>query len=304
MTDLPHLPRKLPREVPQRNFPPFAAVSHDQWLARVLGQLAVRGVTAVLYRCAPFWTLEERRIGDDMFLYVTRGRLFVRVDGRDAVLNAGGCAHFRRGDLHSAATDPKRQPMHIISLHYRATVFQSLTVPELLQFPDVFNFKGDHEIESMFHEACREHALRPAGYERALEALVARLLFAVIHRHGDWLREPPPESKLADLSRLLPALESIAADLARPVSVPDLARRCGFSESQFRRVFQRTMGLLPVQHLRQVRMERACQLLRQTDQTVDAIAAEVGYAETAFFSHSFKRLIGVSPGQYRATHEL
>lgn len=291
------------RETPKRDFAPFPTRSTEEWLVRTLDELSVRGVTAVLYQCRPTWTLEERRIQDDMFLYVIRGRMFVRVEGRETELVRGDCAHFRRGWLHSAATDPKN-PIHIVSVHYSATVFESLTLSEILNFPDRFRFGGDDEIEALLNEACREYALRPAGYRRSLEALVAQLLFRVIHEHGDWLQMPATESKLGDLRRLLPALESIRADLRRPAAVSDLARRTGFSESQFRRVFRRTMGMLPVQYQRQVRMERACQLLRQTDQTVDAIASEVGYAETAFFSHSFKKLIGVSPGRYRATQVL
>jgi transcriptional regulator GlxA family with amidase domain len=192
----------------------------------------------------------------------------------------------------------------MISLHYSAMAFESLTLPALLNFPDVLRLGGDEEIKALLLEACREHALRPAGHKRSLEALVVRLLVRILHNHADWLRTPPPESKLADLRRLLPALETIQTNLANPLAVPALARRSGFSESQFRRVFLRTMGLLPVQYQRQVCLERACQLLRQTDKTVDAIATEVGYAETAFFAHTFKKLIGLAPGQYRATREL
>jgi AraC-like DNA-binding protein len=238
-----------------------------------------------------------------MLLFVTQGRMFIRVDGRTATLKRGDCAHFRRGSLHSAATDP-RNPIHIISFHYTATVFESLTLAELLDFPDVFHLGGDRAFEAMLHEACREYALRPAGSARALEALAVRLLFRLIHKHGSWLKAQPQEAKLVDLRRLLPALELIRKNLSRPVWVPELAKRCSLSESQFRRVFLRTMRMLPVDYLRQLRMERACQLLRQTNMTVDAVAVEVGYAETAFFAHTFKKLIGSTPGRYRQTREL
>jgi transcriptional regulator GlxA family with amidase domain len=156
----------------------------------------------------------------------------------------------------------------------------------------------------MFRDACREYALKPAGHERGLEALVVRLLFHLIREHGDRLNPRANEARLADLRRLLPALEAMGKDLSKAVFIPDLARRAGFSEAQFRRVFQRTMGVSPVQHLRRIRMEHACQLLRRTDRTVESIASSVGYTEPAFFAHSFKKLIGTSPGRYRSTHEL
>jgi AraC-like DNA-binding protein len=274
------------REIPRHDFEPFSVRSNEEWLIRTLDQLSVQGVTAVWYQCQPTWTLRERRIQDDMFLYVTKGRLHIRAEGREAVLFRGDSAHFRRGSPHSAATQPKH-PTHIISFHYSATVFESLTLPELLDFPDVFHFGDDRVIGALLEEACREYYLRPAGYRRATEALAMRLLFRVIHMHGGWLRTPKSESKLADVRRLLPALESIRTELAQPLAIHELARRSSLSESQFRRVFRRTMGMLPVQYQRQVRMERACQLLRQTDLKVDSIAGQIGYAETAFFSHSF-----------------
>ena len=61
------------------------------------------------------------------------------------------------------------------------------------------------------------------------------------------------------------------------------------------------MGVPPVQYLQRIRFEHACHLLRQTDLTVAAIAPAVGYADPAFFAHTFKRLIGLPPGQYRRT---
>jgi len=291
------------RETIQTDYPKFLPQSYNQSLIRLLDNVTVRDVTAVHFMCRPHWKLPERRIADDMFLYVTHGRMFIRVNGRESTLRRGDCAHFRRGAPHSAATDP-HNPIQIISVHYSATVFASLTLPVLLNFPDVFHFGADKEIATDLGAACREYALQPAGYQRALEAHVVHLLLRVLREHSSWLSVPPSESKLAELRRLLPALEALRSELTQPVMMPVLANRCGLSESQFRRVFTGTMGMLPVQYQRQLRIERARQLLRQTNQTVAAIAAEVGYAETAFFAHTFKKLVGLAPGQYRQSHEL
>ncbi|MCG3146613.1 MAG: HTH-type transcriptional activator RhaR [Verrucomicrobiae bacterium] len=287
------------RERRRVKFPAFPAKTNAAWLARLLEQHTISGVTAVQYDCAPTWVLEHRRIEDDMFLFVIKGHLFVRVDERAVELRRGDAVHFRRGQWHSAHADPK-QKLEIISFHYTATVFESLTLAQLLDFPDVFHL-GD---ELIFQEACRVYALQPAGYRRALEAMAGQLLFRLIHEHGDWLKVAPPESKLADLRRLLPALELIRTELTNPPTINSLAKRCGLSESQFRRVFERTVGVSPVQSQRQARIESACQLLRQTDLTVEAVAAAVGYAEPAFFAHTFKHLIGRPPGEYRRTEGL
>lgn len=266
-------------------------------------EISVHGVTAIHHECRPQWKMATRRLRDDMFFFITRGKGKALVEGRPVALRAGVCAHFRRGQPHSATTEAQ-DPIHVIALHYTATVFGTLTLPELLKFPDYFQLTGDKRIEAMFHEACREYALHPTGYERGLEALVLRILLHLLRNHGSFLNQQLQEVKLADLQRLLPAIELIRKSLRDPASIPDLARATGLSDAQFRRVFHRTMGVSPVQYQRRVRMERACELLRHTDEKIEKIAEEVGYAEPAFFAHSFKKLIGVTPGRYRSTHEL
>jgi AraC-like DNA-binding protein len=303
MNDLSHLKHTGPLSVAVTDFEPFPAISNEDWLGRLLHHITVGGVTAIWHQCVPRWAMKERRVGDDMLFYITRGHGTAWVEGRKFELKPGICAHFPRGKRHAATHDPKN-PIHVISVHYTATVFESLTLPELLQFPDFFDLRGDKRMDMMFQAACREYALRPAGYERGLEALILRILLRLIREYSTGMTLDAHESKVADLLRLLPALETIRKNLNQPIFIAELARATGFSEAQFRRVFLRSTGATPVQYLRRVRMERACQLLRQTDQTVDRIAGEVGYAEPAFFAHSFKKLIGISPGRYRSTHEL
>jgi AraC-like DNA-binding protein/quercetin dioxygenase-like cupin family protein len=291
------------RERRRTDFPPFRSTANADWLERLLDQVQITGVTAVALECARNWTLPHRRIADDMFLCVTSGHLFVETDGRRSELRRGDCVHYRRGDWHSAAADP-RERLTLISFHYTARVFQSVTLPQVLNFPDVFRLGTDRLLQKLLEEACRLFALQPAGYRRALEATAGVFLLRLIHEQGDWFRAAPPESTLADLRRLLPALERLRTELTVPPTIPQLAKRCGLSESQFRRVFHRAVGAHPVQYQRRMRIEAACRLLRHTDHTVETIATEVGYAETAYFFHTFKRLLGVSPGHYRQTHGL
>jgi AraC-like DNA-binding protein/quercetin dioxygenase-like cupin family protein len=291
------------RERRLTNYPAFPVGANQDWMPRLLDHVEISGVTAVALECAKNWTLPHRRIEDDMFLFVTSGHLFVETNGRRTELRRGDAVHYRRGDWHSAAADPKEE-LTLISFHYTARVFESLTLPAVLNFPDIFRLGQDQQVRLLMDHACRLHALQPAGYRRALEALAGVFLFRLVHEQGDLLQATQTETKLSDLRRLLPALEQLRTELADPPTIVQLAQRCSLSESQFRRVFRRAAGLHPVQYQRRMRMEAACRLLRQTDDTVEAIAAAVGYAEPAFFAHTFKRLMGVPPGKYRLTQGL
>ncbi len=303
MGRLLHLNQAGSLSLVREDYEAFSTVSEEDWLSRLMEQITVRSVTAMWHQCVPRWRMQERRVADDMLFYITQGTGHATVEDRTFPLRPGVCAHFRRSARQAATHDP-RNPIHVISLHYTASVFESITLPELLKFPSTFDLRGDRQSDAMFREACREYALRPPGWERGLEALTLRILLRLIREHGENLSLDAQESKVADLRRLLPSLEMIRKNLGIPIFIPALARHTGFSEAQFRRVFSRTMGATPVHYLRRVRMEHACTLLRETDQTVERIAGEVGYAEPAFFAHSFKKLIGVSPGKYRHSREL
>src|SRR5690606_13739903 len=122
----------------------------------------VSGVTAIYYRCAPHYKIAQRRIGDDMFSYVGRGAGEIAVEGRTQAAGAGDCAHFRRGVLHAAKADAS-DPFEVIAVHYTATVFGSLSLPQLLNFPYLFPLGANSPFEEMLSIACREYALRPVG---------------------------------------------------------------------------------------------------------------------------------------------
>ncbi|MCC3371465.1 AraC family transcriptional regulator [Cohnella sp. REN36] len=70
-------------------------------------------------------------------------------------------------------------------------------------------------------------------------------------------------------------------------------------EKYISQLFKETTGTNLSDHLEQVRIHRASQLLRQSDRTVDDIAANVGYNSSHSFRRAFKRVTGVSPSNYR-----
>jgi transcriptional regulator GlxA family with amidase domain len=163
-------------------------------------------------------------------------------------------------------------------------------------FPDRFRLGLAHPLVALAREATREYALRPRGWRRGLEALATRLLLGLLREFPGAPAAAPAHPALA---RVAPALEAMRSTLASPLSVPALARRCGLSQAQFRRLFTQVVGCSPVAHLRRLRVAEACRLLRGTGDTVERIAGMVGYAETSYFAAMFRAEMGMPPGAFR-----
>ena len=101
---------------------------------------------------------------------------------------------------------------------------------------------------------------------------------------------------------LLRAKDLIDARYREPLDVPALARAAHLSPAHFSREFRRAFGETPHQYLLTRRLERAAELLRNTDYSVAEICFTVGLTSVGSFTTSFGRAFGASPTAYRAAH--
>ena len=73
----------------------------------------------------------------------------------------------------------------------------------------------------------------------------------------------------------------------------------GISKSYISKVFRNNYGMSYIEYITRVRLDKACMLLRTTDNNISSIAAMVGYANAATFRRAFKDKYGISASDYR-----
>jgi AraC-like DNA-binding protein len=98
--------------------------------------------------------------------------------------------------------------------------------------------------------------------------------------------------------------ELLARDLANPPSLEMLGQEVGCSPFHLSRIFSREVGLTIPQFLRNLRMERAAELLRTGRYNVTEAATEVGYSSLSHFSKAFCETIGCCPVLYPAARNV
>jgi transcriptional regulator GlxA family with amidase domain len=81
--------------------------------------------------------------------------------------------------------------------------------------------------------------------------------------------------------------------------VAAMVERSGLPERSFKRRFAKATGMSPMEYVHTLRLEEAKQALEAGDQSIEAIASEVGYEDAGFFGRLFRRKVGVTPAQYR-----
>jgi AraC-like DNA-binding protein len=87
---------------------------------------------------------------------------------------------------------------------------------------------------------------------------------------------------------------------AQPLDVPALAQIAHVSPAHFSRQFRATFGETPHRYLQRRRVERAMELLRETDIAVTDICFDVGFNSLGTFSRTFRGIVGEPPSAYRA----
>lgn len=95
------------------------------------------------------------------------------------------------------------------------------------------------------------------------------------------------------------SIHYVNAHYAERISLEDLARRVYLSPSYFGKVFKEETGETFVAFLNRVRIERSKELLRQPHMRLADIAQLAGFEEQSYFCRVFKKVVGVTPTQYR-----
>jgi AraC-like DNA-binding protein len=147
------------------------------------------------------------------------------------------------------------------------------------------------EIRSL-HASLEDGGLTEIEQESRFLSLLSRL----VGRHADAppsVRGPAPERHAVRRVR-----DHIQTHFSEAISLADLAALARLSPYHLLRVFHMEVGMPPHAYLTQVRIRKARELLG-CGWSIAAVAQETGFVDQSHLSRAFKRLTGVTPGQYR-----
>jgi len=140
-----------------------------------------------------------------------------------------------------------------------------------------------------------------AAYEAERTADLSVLLLALVLERLRRLRPvaPEAEAQAAPQPGLMLRVNQLAQRPGESLGLGEIARSLGISPSHLRARFRASCGVSIGRHLRQLRLEQACGLLRLGPQRVSEIAEQCGFSSIYSFSRAFRSAYGVSPLAYR-----
>lgn len=175
--------------------------------------------------------------------------------------------------------------------------------PRLHAFAEPVLLRGEDDptLRDLLRVLDAERANREPGTDTAAglmtELLLIRLHRTLLAREGASQPDGSSAPRLDAVSRDAHAL--IHQNPAFAWTSDSLAAAVRVSRATLHRHFMRSLGTTPMRYLESWRMQRAAQLLRSSDESIQGIAASVGYNSPHAFSRAFRRIGGMSPRQYR-----
>ena len=132
--------------------------------------------------------------------------------------------------------------------------------------------------------------------ETTSTALAARLLQTYCDSGA--CKPLEPTTHRIDHARLRRALDHIAANLDKEITLNELAQLAGVSVFHFARTFTRAMGVSPSRYVSRMRLEKAMAEIAVGKLSLAEIAFKAGFSSQASFTRAFYRVTGLTPGEY------
>lgn len=226
---------------------------------------------------------------DYYVMYVERGELEVFLNGSSAVARSGSTVIFPPNYPYTYAFEGN-EPLSYVWAHFTGSY--------VAQFLAECGFG---ELPCLHHSACNPKII--SGFDklfdiyRANEPLQQQNLACGLE---NILLRMASGLKQAEGSRnLTKSLEYIHTYYSKEIHIPDLAKMESLSNSRYIAVFKQRTGMTPSEYIIHLRLNTACDLLRNRGMSVKEVAACVGYDNPHFFSKLFKKKIGLSPQTYK-----
>lgn len=262
--------------------------------------------------CPPFvHSLEFIKI-----IYVWRGRLTVYLNDTQYEMTSGNFCVVTPGIVHTVFS--KHDEDVVINILMKAssfaTAFSGILMEQnilsdffwkvlytkhsnrMLMFACPNDVRLDGWIERIYDESAR-------GEKASNLLLESYVMIFLGHVMRDHLRELETVEQLNDEVYTLPAVILFIKENLSSVTIEALARQFGMKEGDLKHYINRESGYSFAYLLKDLRLRKSAELLKNTELSMERIMEAVGYSNRTSFYHTFKDYFGKTPHEYRQEEE-
>ena len=244
---------------------------------------------------APNWFNIQHSHDFCEILYVAGGAGEAILERKKFRLAPGDLVVVNPGTLHEERSDAKA-PLRLIFLAIRDFAVPGLPAGCLSQEKYRVLSCGEYQykMDIYLRELLQETSSQIEFYQEISQGLVSALLVLVMR-----LIRINPEDEAALSQECQKIKDYLDQNFTSLITLDSLSETVYISKHYLSHLFKEQTGISPIKYLTSKRMEKACELLSETELPVSEVSKAVGYENPLYFSQVFKRVYGISPVKYR-----
>ncbi|MBD8500907.1 AraC family transcriptional regulator [Paenibacillus arenosi] len=242
---------------------------------------------------APGECIRSYKLPSMMFFLSVRGSAHLHVNGRHSTMNGFFLMHGDKG--HILQIDKVEYELECYLIYYKPNV-QAHFEREGNEL--VFAFEPRNPLVLLERMEQLQRVWQAKGEEATRLLSVQSQYYAwtveVLRQLQDW------QDQLAKPDIVEGAKAYIHQHFARAITLEEIAEALNYSVPHLSKQFKQRVGRSPIEYLIGVRIDKAQEWLSKTDAALQEVAAAVGYTDISYFTKSFKKHTGLTPGQFKS----
>ncbi len=245
-------------------------------------------------------------------VFILNGQGIQMLEGREYPVSMGDVFVLQGNQRHYFRD---AQKLEIVNVMFDAKQKPELIPVEIRQmdgYKALFILEPSYRARNNFRNMLRLHPKDLAAIELILSVmffeqeqmlegsaliLSNRFQELIIHLSRHFSNIPSNKAQsLVQLSRVMDYMEN---NISESLKLEGLAGMANMSKRNFMRSFKMTIGLSPGNYLCQLRIKKACGLLRESSRSISEIAFQCGFSDSNYFTKCFKKSVNITPAKYR-----
>ena len=229
--------------------------------------------------CTPSWKISTQQIAFYDLVFVLDGSADYTIDDTEYHVVKGDILFIRCGSTRTASTTG----MKCVSIDFVLNNGDEISIPTVLK---AVNF---NEFYHLFRELKYEWLQQSEGYQLKCQAIFALILHKLLYKHD----EEKGNRHVRSIKRYI--IEHYSED----ITVSGLAEKLNINSVYCGALFKNSEGKSIHNFLMKVRVNKAAILLESGEYNISEAAELTGFKDVYYFSNTFKRIMGISPSEYR-----
>lgn len=235
----------------------------------------------------------EREEGADQYIliYCTEGKGIIEVEDQIYRLEKSDAFCIPRNVRHKYYADEK-EPWSILWVHFKGDNTNYFPLEER-KIVHINSRHSDNRMMVLFNLLFR---VLERNYTIGNFIYISQVLSLILSEI--YFREKVDESSVQD-RHVTMVIRYMYQHLCENLTLEEISEEVQLSKSYLNAVFKAQTGKSPVEFFIHLKMQEACKLLKSTDYYIYEVSSELGYTDQYYFSRIFKKVVGVSPKDYK-----